>query len=162
MWMRSPETRSFPSREHSRFQTASPASWPLTFTLDGIVDTVSQMKPLGSGGAMLLSSNYVLSYFKAVANAGDTFKEIFEDLDTTGATVKDMIDRVGKVDGIASSVAAISEEQSASTEEVTVSIDNLAESAAKVADESHGVDTSAETVSGSASTIKDFVNRFKL
>lgn len=99
---------------------------------------------------------------EAVANAGDTFKEIFEDLDTTGATVKDMIDRVGKVDGIASSVAAISEEQSASTEEVTVSIDNLAESAAKVADESHGVDTSAETVSGSASTIKDFVNRFKL
>lgn len=134
----------------------------IDFTLDGIVDTVSQMKPLGSGGAMLLSSNYVLSYFKAVANAGDTFKEIFEDLDTTGATVKDMIDRVGKVDGIASSVAAISEEQSASTEEVTVSIDNLAESAAKVADESHGVDTSAETVSGSASTIKDFVNRFKL
>ncbi len=99
---------------------------------------------------------------EAVANAGGTFKEIFEDLDTTGATVKDMIDRVGKVDGIASSVAAISEEQSASTEEVTVSIDNLAESAAKVADESRGVDTSAETVSGSASTIKDFVNRFKL
>ena len=69
----------------------------------------------------------------AVASAGDTFKEIFEDLDTTGATVKDMIDRVGKVDGIASSVAAISEEQSASTEEVTSSIDTLADSAVKVA-----------------------------
>jgi methyl-accepting chemotaxis protein len=98
----------------------------------------------------------------AINNAGDTFKEIFEDLDATGNIVNDMIARVGKVDDIATSVAAISEEQSASTEEVSATVDSLAISAGKVADESMDVDNSADTVSGSASTIKDFVGRFKI
>lgn len=98
----------------------------------------------------------------AINNAGDTFKEIFDDLDATGHIVNDMIARVGKVDDIATSVAAISEEQSASTEEVSATVDTLAISAGKVADESMDVDNSADTVSGSASTIKDFVNRFKI
>ncbi len=40
----------------------------IDYFLDGIVERVSSMKPLGSGGAMLLSSNYVLSYFKAEDN----------------------------------------------------------------------------------------------
>jgi methyl-accepting chemotaxis protein len=98
----------------------------------------------------------------AVNTAGDVFKEIFHDLDVTGDTVSDMIDRVGKVDEIATNVAAISEEQSASTEEVTASIDMLATSAGRVADESMDVDASANTVSDSATTIEDYVNRFKL
>ena len=98
----------------------------------------------------------------AVNTAGDTFKEIFNDLDMTGDTVSDMINRVGKVDEIATNVAAISEEQSASTEEVTASIDMLATSAGRVADESMDVDASANTVSDSATTIEDYVNRFKL
>ena len=99
---------------------------------------------------------------KAVQTAGKTFEEIFSSLDDTSATVKQMIDKISNVDPIATSVAAISEEQSASTEEVTATTDNLAVSAQQVASESQGVDDSASTVSDSAATIEGFVKGFKI
>ncbi len=99
---------------------------------------------------------------EAVATAGKTFEEIFSNLDVTSATVQQMIDKISNVDTIATSVAAISQEQSASTEEVTATTDNLAVSAQQVASESQGVDESATTVSTSAATIEDFVRDFKI
>ena len=98
----------------------------------------------------------------AVTVAGSTFAEIFSNLDETGVTVKNMITKIGNVDGIATSVAAISEEQSASTQEVTATVDTLAVSASHVADESKGVDNSAETVSDSAERIEKYVSTFKI
>ncbi len=97
---------------------------------------------------------------EAVQTAGKTFEEIFSSLDETSATVQAMIDKIGNVDTIATSVAAISEEQSASTEEVTATTDNLAISAQQVANESQGVDDSATTVSGSAAMIEDLVKDY--
>jgi methyl-accepting chemotaxis protein len=99
---------------------------------------------------------------EAVATAGKTFEEIFSSLDVTSETVHQMIDKISNVDTIATSVAAISQEQSASTEEVTATTDNLAISAEQVATESQGVDESATTVSTSAATIEDFVRDFKI
>jgi methyl-accepting chemotaxis protein len=99
---------------------------------------------------------------EAVQTAGKTFEEIFSSLDETSETVQQMIDKIGNVDTIATSVAAISEEQSASTQEVTATTDNLAVSAQQVAEESQGVDDSATTVSASAATIEDFVKDFKI
>ena len=104
----------------------------------------------------------IRSSTEAVQTAGKTFEEIFSSLDETSATVQAMIDKIGNVDTIATSVAAISEEQSASTEEVTATTDNLAVSAQQVAQESQGVDDSATTVSASAATIEDFVKDFKI
>ncbi|MCR5669546.1 MAG: methyl-accepting chemotaxis protein [Butyrivibrio sp.] len=98
----------------------------------------------------------------AVKTAGETFEEIFSSLDHTSDTVNRMIEKIGNVDTIATSVAAISEEQSASTEEVTATTDNLAISAEQVATESQGVDESATSVSSAAATIEDFVKTFKI
>ena len=102
----------------------------------------------------------IRSSTEAVQIAGKTFEEIFSSLDVTSETVHQMIDKIGNVDTIATSVAAISEEQSASTEEVTATTDNLAVSARQVAEESQGVDDSATTVSASAANIEDFVKDF--
>ena len=104
----------------------------------------------------------ITSSTEAVQTAGKTFEEIFSSLDETSETVRQMIDKISNVDTIATSVAAISQEQSASTEEVTATTDNLAISAQQVADESQGVDDSATTVSTSAATIEDFVRDFKI
>lgn len=98
----------------------------------------------------------------AVNTAGATFEEIFKSLDDARAIVAEVIDKVGKVDDIATSVAAISEEQSASTEEVNATTTNLASSAEAVADSSHGMDESATTVSESADEIGAFINTFKI
>ena len=99
---------------------------------------------------------------EAVQTAGKTFEEIFSSLDETSETFRQMIDKIGNVDTIATSVAAISQEQSASTQEVTATTDNLAVSAQQVADESQGVDDSATSVSTAAATIEDFVSGFKI
>ena len=97
---------------------------------------------------------------EAVSKAGNTFAEIFQSLDETSATVNEMIDKIGKVDTIATSMAAISEEQSASTQEVSATAENLAESAQAVSDSSKGVDESASTVTESANSIEGYVRKF--
>ena len=98
----------------------------------------------------------------AVSTAGQTFADIFSDLNITGKTVEEMLAMMNDVDGIATNVAAISEEQSASSEEVTATAENLAVSAQSVSDESEGVDKSANTVQESASKIHKALSIFKI
>ena len=98
----------------------------------------------------------------AVNTAGDTFEEIFRSLDETSDIVQEMISKVGNVDEIATSMAAISEEQSASTQEVTATATNLTTSAEMVAENSRGVDNSASAVSSSSEKIEDLINIFKV
>lgn len=99
---------------------------------------------------------------ESVAVAGNTFQDIFHDLDLTGESMRKMLVMVGKIDDVATNVAAISEEQSASSEEVTESVNVLAESADQVAEESRLVTENANTVSESADNISQFVAAFKL
>ena len=99
---------------------------------------------------------------EAVSTTGETFAEIFSSLDEAGKMVSDMIRRLDKVNEIAMSVAAISEEQSASTEEVSATVTTAADSAQSVANESRGVDESATTVADSAARIEGFVNTFRI
>ncbi len=98
----------------------------------------------------------------AVSATGATFAEIFEALDETGQTVKEMIGQMETVNDIATNVAAIAEEQSASTEEVTATVDTASTSAQSVAAESKGVDESAITVADSADKISSFVDTFTI
>ncbi|SKB99572.1 methyl-accepting chemotaxis protein [Lachnospiraceae bacterium] len=99
---------------------------------------------------------------KAVTTAGETFEKIYDELNVTSDTVKEMISMMGDVDGIASSVAAISEQQSASSEEISATVENLAESAQRVADESEGVSKGADVVTDSAIEIKDELRVFRI
>ena len=96
----------------------------------------------------------------AVNATGKTFEEIFQSVGQTAETVSDMIAKMDKVNDIASTVAAIAEEQSASTEEVTATVETAANSAQNVADESKGVDESAVAVAHSATKIGEFVDSF--
>ena len=98
----------------------------------------------------------------AVGNAGVTFKDIFEKLDETGDIVTEMIKRVGKIDSVANSVAAIAEEQSASTEEVTATVESLSISSEQVANSSQRVDHGADVVTTSVKGIQDYIAKFKL
>ena len=102
------------------------------------------------------------SNMKAVDTAGGTFEEIFKSLDATSNIVSEMISKVGAVDEIATSMAAISEEQSASTEEVSATATHLTSSAELVAENSKGVDASATAVSDSADKIEELISIFKL
>ncbi|MCR5311861.1 MAG: methyl-accepting chemotaxis protein [Lachnospiraceae bacterium] len=99
---------------------------------------------------------------EAVKATGDTFAEIFAALDEAGSTVMDMIDKMNKVNDIATNVAAIAEEQSASVEEVTATVETAADSAKDVAEESKGVEESADTVAVNSERIGAFVDSFMI
>lgn len=104
----------------------------------------------------------IASSSQAVTVAGTTFAEIYDDVQNTNATIKDMMDMMSNVDNIASSVAAISEEQSASSQEVSASVEKLAASAEQVAAESEEVADSANTVTESAAGIKESLGMFRI
>ncbi len=99
---------------------------------------------------------------EAVTVAGNTFAEIYSDVQTTNDTIQYMMDMMSRVDNIASSVAAISEEQSASSQEVSSSVEKLAVSAEEVAAESEEVADSANTVTESAIGIKESMSIFTI
>ncbi|MBO4456124.1 MAG: methyl-accepting chemotaxis protein [Butyrivibrio sp.] len=125
-----------------------------------IADITEQIKNL-SGKAMN-NMDEITNGAEAVAAAEESFGAIFRDLDETGSVLSDMMKNMNQVNDIASSVAAISEEQSASTVEVTSTVEKVVDSAVQVASESHDVDISARTVADSAEKIGDFVNTFKI
>ncbi len=99
---------------------------------------------------------------EAVIQAGVSFNKIFEELNATAKTMRNMIGMMGEVNNIAASVAAISEEQSASSQEVTSTIANLADSAREIAGESKGVEGAANSVSDSAISINDELSKFTI
>ena len=132
-----------------------------TTEISGIIsDITSQIKTLSEKSEMNMEE--MAQGTEAVEKTGETFAVIFRDLDTTGNTVEEMIGMMNDVNEIASSVAAISEEQSASTIEVTDTVEQVVESAEQVANESRDVDHSAQTVADSATKIGDFVHNFKI
>ena len=102
------------------------------------------------------------SSMESVNTAGETFEKIFKNLDEASVTVGEMINKIGSVDEIATSMAAISEEQSASTQEVSATATSLAEGAEQVAANSRGVDSSATVVSDSSVKIEDLINIFQV
>ena len=99
---------------------------------------------------------------EAVKRAGVSFNKIYDDLNAAAVTMENMIERMGTVNDIAASVAAISEEQSASSEEINATVTTLAESAKDIAEESHGVELTANSVSDSALSINDELSKFKI
>ena len=99
---------------------------------------------------------------ESVNTAGETFEKIFRSLDQASDTVGEMINKIGSVDEIATSMAAISEDQSASTQEVSSTATTLAQGAEAVAENSRGVDSSATAVSDSSVRIEDLINIFKV
>ncbi|WP_022750094.1 methyl-accepting chemotaxis protein [Lachnobacterium bovis] len=99
---------------------------------------------------------------ESVEIAEKTFEKIFNNLESTGTIVKDMISAINDVNDIANNLASISEEQAASSQEVTSALDKLADSASNVSEASLKVKDSAVIVSDGANTISESVNTFKL
>ena len=125
-----------------------------------ITEITAQIRKLSESSEE--SAGNILTSNEAVKDTGESFAQIFTALDEAGENVMDMIGKMDKVNDIATSVAAIAEEQSASVQEVTATVTSSAESAREVADESEGVEKSADTVAANADRIENLVSIFKI
>lgn len=91
-----------------------------------------------------------------------TFDKIYQSINTTNETVQNMIEKVKQVDDVATSVAAITEEQSASAQEIeatSVEITNLAK---VVADNSEAVATDSLELAEDAKELKREISIFRI
>ncbi len=97
-----------------------------------------------------------------VGDALKTFDVIFDNIDVVSTLVRQMIEKVEKVDEVASNVAAISEEQAASSEEILATSDNMVEHANSITGNSETVASDAKNLTNSAEELANQVDAFKV
>lgn len=97
-----------------------------------------------------------------ITAAYHTFHDIYKTIGETNDLVQEMIANVNKVDEVATSVAAITQEQSASAEEILATSENLAQEALSVTDNSENVAQSAQSVAEHAEKLADEMKNFKI
>lgn len=91
-----------------------------------------------------------------------TFMEIYDKVMMTDTNIKNVTSKIQEVDDVATSMAAITEEQSASTEEILATSENLYTQSQNIADNSHEIEQMAEALEGTAKTIKEHMQRFQV
>lgn len=97
-----------------------------------------------------------------VGNALKTFDRIFENIDSVSTLVQQMIEKVGKVDDVASNVAAISEEQAASSQEILATSETMVEQADHITGNSQSVSDCSKELAMSAEELQEQVAKFKI
>lgn len=97
-----------------------------------------------------------------VGGALRTFDTIFDNIDVVNQLVHQMIEKVERVDDVASNVAAISEEQAASSEEILASSDTMVEQANHITGNSETVASGARELTDSAKELAHQVEIFKI
>ncbi len=97
-----------------------------------------------------------------VGGALTTFDTIFGNIDEVGTLVQQMIEKVEKVDEVATNVAAISQEQAASSEEILATSDTMVEQANNITGNSETVAADARELTSSAQELADQVAAFKI
>ena len=97
-----------------------------------------------------------------VGNALETFDVIFDNINEVNGLVNSMIEKVQKVDEVASNVAAISEEQAASSQEILATSENMVQQAENITKDSQGVSDGAKELLKSAEVLNENVATFKI
>ncbi len=91
-----------------------------------------------------------------------TFDAIFGNIDQVSMLVREMIAKVGKVDDVATNVAAISEEQAASSEEILATSEAMVRQVDNITNSSERVSEGARELTASAEELYEQVARFKI
>lgn len=97
-----------------------------------------------------------------VGGALKTFDIIFDNIDEVNHLVRQMIEKVEKVDNVATNVAAISEEQAASSQEILATSDTMLEQANGITGNSETVAGDARELTASAEELSSQVKIFKI
>lgn len=93
--------------------------------------------------------------------ACETFDRIYESINNTNSIVDSMIGKIRQVDDVATSVAAITEEQSASAEEIEATSAEITNLARVVSDNSSSVKSDAEKLAEDARELKNEISMFR-
>lgn len=118
-----------------------------------VTDTIQQTE---------LSVKEINTSSDKIDRASQTFEDIFTTIRHTDDILQDMLVRVGNVNEVASSVAAITEEQSAAAEEILATAEELASTAKNVTKNSQEVASDAEQLSETSESLATHMKKFTI
>lgn len=108
------------------------------------------------------SSNSIKKSMTLIDTASETFGTIYSTVNETNHIVQDMIEKVQHVDNVATSVAAITEEQSAGAQEILATSESLSEQATQVTSNSEVVGKDAMELAETAENLDKQIKTFKI
>ncbi|GKU23751.1 methyl-accepting chemotaxis protein [Clostridium folliculivorans] len=118
-----------------------------------VSDTVSQARE---------STDHIAESSYLISGTVDTFDSIFDMINETNKLIQGMIDKIGNLDEVAASVAAIAEEQAASSEEILATSEVMVTQANSTTQNSEKVAADAEMLAATADKLGKQVKIFKL
>ncbi len=96
-----------------------------------------------------------------IGNAVLTFNKIYENIEETSSLIEDMIEKVEKVDAVATNAAAISEEQAASTDEILQTSEDMVTQSNHILHNSEEVANDAEALAATSEELERQVKTFR-
>lgn len=97
-----------------------------------------------------------------VNTATVTFNTIYKTINDTNKIVTNMVNEVGNVEEVATSVAAITQEQTASAYEIQATSEHLANLAQNISADSEAVANDAQTLMSTANSLKEHLGHFTI
>ncbi|WP_312370382.1 methyl-accepting chemotaxis protein [Lachnoclostridium sp.] len=108
------------------------------------------------------SSDSIKNSIDLIQMASDTFHKIYVTISETSYIVEDMIVNVNRVDDVATSVAAITQEQSAAAEEILATSENLSNHAVQITEHSFTVEQDASVLAQTAENLNNQMKFFNI
>lgn len=118
-----------------------------------VLDTVKQSHE---------SANYINESTYLISGTVETFDIIFDEINSTNNLIQDMIKKVGHLDDVATTVAAISEEQAASSEEILATSEVMVTQSNNITKNSEKVAADARELSSTSDELSKEIQRFKV
>lgn len=97
-----------------------------------------------------------------IHTAVDTFNTIFNNIKATNELMANVVEKIGRVDEVATNVAAICEEQAASSDEIMATSESMLGQANNISKNSGQVEISAEELAASAEQLSSQVQQFHI
>ena len=97
-----------------------------------------------------------------IHTAVDTFNTIFNNIKASNELMANVVEKIGRVDEVATNVAAICEEQAASSDEIMATSESMLGQANNISKNSGQVETSAEELAASAEQLSNQVQQFHI
>lgn len=129
--------------------------------IDGLIHEVNTLVKEAVSQADVSVEN-INSSSRMVENALNTFDIIFDNIDAVNVLVRQMIEKVERVDEVASNAAAISEQQAASSEEILATAENMVIQADHITGNSEAVANEAKQLTLSAEQLAEQMDMFKI
>lgn len=108
------------------------------------------------------SANSIKQSGSMITTALETFDTIYDTVKSTNSIIQGMIEKVRRVDDVATNVAAITQQQAASSEEILATSDSMLTHAMNITGNSEKVATDAVDLASTAERLEKQISTFKI